>query len=116
MHERSVVTALLRQVKSVASEHPEGRVAAVRLRVGEFAGVEPALLASAFDELAAEDLSYLPALVITMARLEGECQQCGRRSPIERFRFECDGCGSGKLKLLGGEELLLESITLEEQP
>ena len=53
MHERSLVRSLLAQVQALAAEHPADRVAAIRVRIGEFSGVEPELLQSAYEELAA---------------------------------------------------------------
>ena len=46
--------------------------------------------------------------------LTAVCDQCGNQFRVERFKFQCDQCGSLRLALRGGEELLLESVTFEE--
>jgi hydrogenase nickel incorporation protein HypA/HybF len=114
MHERSLVRALLRQVEALAAEHATDRVLAVRVRIGEFSGVEPELLQCAYDDLVDESHVRGAELQLERVPLEADCQQCGKRFPVERFRFECPGCGSPQLAIRGGEDMLLESITIEE--
>lgn len=114
MHERSLVQSLLQQVQAVAREHPASRVRAVRVRVGEFSGVEPQLLASAFDELVQLTQICGAKLEMESVPLAALCDQCGYEFRIERFSFQCGNCGSSKLSLQGGEELLFESVTMEE--
>jgi hydrogenase nickel incorporation protein HypA/HybF len=114
MHERSLVRALLRQVQQVADENSAGRVRSIRVRIGEFSGVEPELLASAFNDLVQDTPFCGATLDLERVVLEGRCEQCGRQFRIERFNFQCDRCGSVRLALRGGEELLLESIMMEE--
>jgi len=114
MHERSLVKALLRQVESVAREHPGSHVVSIRVRIGEFSGVEPDLLASAYDDLVQDSALCGSTLGMERVPLEAICQQCGHKFRIERFHFQCEKCGSLKLALHGGEELLLDSVTFEE--
>jgi hydrogenase nickel incorporation protein HypA/HybF len=114
MHEYSLVRALLRQVYQVAADYRGSHVVSVRVRIGEFSGVEPDLLSSAYDDLVHETPLQDAALSMERVPLEGLCEQCGSQFRIERFNFQCEKCGSLKLKLCGGEELLLDSVTMEE--
>ena len=114
MHERSLVRALLKQVQQVAKENSANRVLSVRVRIGEFSGVEPELVASAFDELVQQTCLQDTRLELEQAPLEAICDQCGNGFRITQFRFVCARCGSGQIRLSGGEEMLLDSITLEE--
>jgi hydrogenase nickel incorporation protein HypA/HybF len=114
MHERSLVKALLRQVENVAAEHPASHVVSIRVRIGEFSGVEPDLLASAYRDLITETPFRGAALDLEQVPLEAVCEQCGGQFRIERFNFQCGVCGSMKLTIRGGEEMLLDSVTMEE--
>ena len=114
MHERSLVKALLRQVENVAAEYPASHVVSIRVRIGEFSGVEPELLASAYRDLITETPFRGAALDLEQVPLEAVCEQCGGQFRIERFNFQCDVCGSMKLTIRGGEEMLLDSVTMEE--
>ena len=114
MHERSLVRALLRQVQTVADENARCRIVSIRVRIGEFSGVEPDLLCSAYDDLVQDTPLRGAELKMKRVPLEAVCDQCGNQFRIERFHFQCDKCGSVRLALCGGEELLLESVTFEE--
>jgi hydrogenase nickel incorporation protein HypA/HybF len=114
MHERSLVRSLLRQVQALAAEHPADRVDAIRVRIGEFSGVEPELLESAYEEMAAPTSLCGAELVVQCVPLEVTCDQCGKSFAVEDYRFQCPDCGSLRLTICGGEELLLESISMEE--
>jgi hydrogenase nickel incorporation protein HypA/HybF len=89
-------------------------VLSIRVRIGEFSGVEPDLLASAYRDLVHGTSLCDAALDVVRVPLEGICDECGRRFLIERFSFYCDRCGSGRIALVGGEEMLLDAVTLEE--
>ena len=114
MHERSLVNALLRQVEHVSARHPGSRVQSILVRIGEFSGVEPELLVSAYSDLVIDTPYCRATLEVERVALEGVCPQCNRRFRIERFNFQCDRCGSRKINIHGGEEMLLDSVTLEE--
>jgi hydrogenase nickel incorporation protein HypA/HybF len=114
MHERSLVKALLRQVEDVAAEHPDSRVVSIRVRIGEFSGVEPQLLASAYHDLITDTPFRDAALDLKQVALEAVCELCGNQFGIKRFDFQCDNCGSLRLTIRGGEEMLLDSVTMEE--
>jgi hydrogenase nickel incorporation protein HypA/HybF len=114
MHERSLVKSLIRQVKDLSREHAGDHVLSIHVRIGEFSGVDADLLSAAYEELAQGTPLSSGQLEIQKVPLEAVCQQCGHQFRVERFRFECDKCGSRRLELRGGEELLLESVTFEE--
>jgi hydrogenase nickel incorporation protein HypA/HybF len=114
MHERSLVRALLRQVEGIAEQHAGDRVVSIRVRIGEFAGVEPDLLITAFDDLVQDTPLCGAALDLQRVPLTAVCDQCGHQFRVERFNFQCDRCGSLRLSLRGGEELLLDSVTFAE--
>jgi hydrogenase nickel insertion protein HypA len=114
MNERSRIRALLRQVQDVADENSPRRVLAIRVRVGELCGVDPTLLSNAYGELVRDTPLRGVPLEIESAPLEAVCEQCGNKFRIDRFRYECDKCGSLRLSLRGGDELRLDSVKLEE--
>ena len=114
MHERSLVRALLRQVEAIATDYYPQRVRAIRLRVDELSGVEPTLLRSAYDELAEQTSLRGAELSIALAPLMARCQGCGQTRPVCDYSFRCADCGGEDLVVTSGEELLLESILIED--
>lgn len=113
MHERSLVRSLLRQVEDVMDQHAGSRATAVRVSVGMFSGVEPALVRSAFDELVNVTVMRGAELELHEVPLEAQCRACGCEFAVERFRFECSQCGGRDVAVVRGEGLVLESVTLE---
>jgi hydrogenase nickel incorporation protein HypA/HybF len=84
------------------------------VRIGEFSGVEPEFVASAYNELVQETRFSGASLELEQAPLEAVCDQCGYDFQIEQFNFNCGRCGSVNIKIRGGEEMLLDSVTMEE--
>ena len=106
--------ALLRQVEEIRHAHGGRRVVEVQVSIGEFSGVEPDLLVSAFEQLALSTHAQNASLAIQQVPLEARCGECGREWRVERFRFECVACGSRLVEVVRGEDLMLESVSLAE--
>jgi hydrogenase nickel incorporation protein HypA/HybF len=113
MHEYSLARALLKLVDELRLEQHGGRVLIVKVRIGEFSGVEPELLVSAFGELSAETAIGGATLELERVSLKVRCETCRCESEVHHFRFACPKCGSRAVRITGGEELLLESVTME---
>ena len=112
MHETALAAQLLRRVEGAARAEGAARVTAVRLLVGEFAGVEPELLESGFRLMAAGTLAQGARLEVERVPLEAECAACGLRFRVRDFRFACPECGSGRTRVVAGEDLVLDALTL----
>jgi hydrogenase nickel incorporation protein HypA/HybF len=113
MHELSLARALVRQIEGLARQHSARRIVSIRVQVGEFSGVEPELLSSAFEEASSTGACATAELVIERTQLRALCEACGNEFQILDFKFVCPGCGSPSLGIVGGEELMLDSIVLE---
>ncbi|MFI5459008.1 MAG: hydrogenase maturation nickel metallochaperone HypA [Isosphaerales bacterium] len=116
MHETALVAHLLRRVVQEARAAGAARVMAVRLRVGEFAGVEPTLLEDAFQRQSAGTRADGARLEIVAVPLEALCDSCGHRFRVELFRFQCPTCGGCRTRVVAGEELDLESLAVTTEP
>jgi hydrogenase nickel incorporation protein HypA/HybF len=114
MHERSLVRQVLRQVTQLMVDHDCGHVRKVRLSVGEFSGVEPELLEFAFDEMVSDTPLQGAVLELETVPLEAQCDVCGNQFAVERFVFICPVCGSPRVSVVRGEQLMLESLVMEE--
>ena len=140
MHEYSLVEAMLDQVDAIRIAQRANRVCSIRVGIGEFAGVEPDLFVEAFDVLrypietkgpmetkgpietkgateakgASEKFAWVQTdLQMHVIPLEARCDQCHRVFHVEDFKFQCSTCASPDLAILQGEDLILESVTLE---
>ncbi|MEO8198337.1 MAG: hydrogenase maturation nickel metallochaperone HypA [Thermoanaerobaculia bacterium] len=111
MHEYSLVRSLLDRVDLSVREHGATSVAALRVRIGEVAGVEMELFASAF-ELARSGTSCAAAeLEIVPGAARWECTSCGVEAPRGGV-LRCPACGA-PVRLAAGDEIVLERIEME---
>ena len=101
-------------IEDVMREHGAQRVLAVRVSVGEFSGVDAELFRLAFEELTSETPMRETKLILEQKPLEARCFDCSSEFAIERFRFQCTTCGSGRITIQSGDDLVLHSVTLEQ--
>lgn len=115
MHEESLIRTLLKQVGDLGADHPDHRLCRINVSVGEFSGVDPELLQLAFGRLT--DGAPLEGVEFCVERvpLTARCRDCCHEFPVERFRFVCPHCGGLATDVLRGDELILESVSFEEQ-
>ncbi len=111
MHEYSLVRALLDRVDAAAREHQATSVAALRVRIGEVAGVEMELFASAFELARAGTSCAAAALEIVPGAPRWECTSCRVEAPRGGV-LRCPVCG-GAVRLAAGDEIILERIEME---
>jgi hydrogenase nickel incorporation protein HypA/HybF len=111
MHELS----LAESVVAIACRHAAGRpVARVELKVGHLRQVVPSALEFAFELLAQGTEIEGAELVMEEVPAAGRCRGCGAESELPGFPLACSACGGLDLELLRGEELLVDSLELED--
>ena len=111
MHELSIAESVVR----IASRQADGRrVTKVQMKVGHLRQVVPSALAFGFELLAEGTPVEGAELEMEQVPAEGRCRGCGAESRLGNFPLQCSGCGSFDLEILKGEELLVESLELEE--
>jgi hydrogenase nickel incorporation protein HypA/HybF len=113
MHEFSLVKALLEQVDSLRRRQAAERVVSIHVTIGAFAGVEAELLQEAYRVLVEQSPLRGAELQWELVPLEARCQDCDMQFPVQRFRFECPRCAGREVTILRGDDLRLESITVQ---
>ena len=115
MHELSIAQSIV----TIAEEHlpaaPGTKVRAVRVTIGELAGVVVDSLEFCFSAVSAGTRLEGAQLVIDHVAARGRCPTCGTVAPIEGFAFLCTRCGGAGLELVEGDELQVTELELDEQ-
>jgi hydrogenase nickel incorporation protein HypA/HybF len=111
VHEYTIVQALLDRVAEAVHGYAEPRVTEVRVRIGELAGVETALLRKAYDAFRERTLCRDAALVIETSPARWACPRCGGAVASSGF-LRCDRCDR-PARLIEGDEILLERVAME---
>ncbi|MBM4088375.1 MAG: hydrogenase maturation nickel metallochaperone HypA [Planctomycetes bacterium] len=115
MHEVSIVSVLLEQVRAeVEKSGHAGRVLRVGLVVGRLSGVHVDALRFAFELLAPGTIAENASLDLKETKASVACSVCAAEQETDELVACCPECGSHAVVIRGGQELLLESIELED--
>ncbi|MCP5265432.1 MAG: hydrogenase maturation nickel metallochaperone HypA [Burkholderiaceae bacterium] len=112
MHELSVCQGLLAEVERVAMQHRARGVERIDVRIGVLAGVEPELLASAFEIARAGTIADDAVLRLSSEPARIACRDCAHQAEVPSSRLVCPACGTWKIDLIAGDALLLERVVL----
>jgi hydrogenase nickel insertion protein HypA len=111
VHEYSIVQALLARVEEKARAHRATAVHRLSVRIGELSGVEPQLLASAYEAFRERTVCDGADLAIESVPARWACTACG--TVIARGAIlTCADCGS-PARLAEGDEIVLARIEME---
>jgi hydrogenase nickel incorporation protein HypA/HybF len=113
VHELSLVASVFEVLEGQAREHGATRVTAVVLKVGVMAGAVPDLLESAFEAYKKGTLAESARLEIVVVPVRLRCPDCGGEAVREDTDFSCAGCGSRRVEIVEGRDLVVERIELE---
>lgn len=120
MHELAIVDAIIQQVTAeVQASGHAGRVKRIDLSIGRLSGVHPDSVRFGFEALSPGTTLEGAELAIEEPPALCTCSACGRETELVdmlELVAACPQCGSGRIVVHGGRELLLMSVELEETP
>ena len=111
----SIVESLIDQVaEEVTAAGTSGTVRRLDLSIGCLSGVHVDSLRFAFEVLAPGTLVDGAELAIRQPRAQASCRACGAEFETGEFLPVCVRCQSGRVTTEGGQDMVLESIELDE--
>ncbi len=113
MHETAIVSGLFEIINRQVSEHRIRKVSRVRLKVGDFAAVEPMTLTGCFEVFAEGTVVEGAELVIQRVPITGGCRACGLEFEVKNYDFRCPDCANSTVDMLSGKELYIDSLDVE---
>jgi hydrogenase nickel incorporation protein HypA/HybF len=111
MHEYAIVASLVDAVQRVADAHPGAVVRAVRVKIGDLAGVECELLRTAFATFRARTVCDGAELAIESVPGAWRCTRCDRAIATGEA-LRCPSCRRPATLVAGGD-IVLERVELE---
>jgi len=109
MHEYSIVAALIDRVQREVDSRPGAVVRRLHVRIGELAGIELALLATAFETFRERTVCEAAELTISAVAAEWRCPRCDRAlAPGAVLR-----CCDRPARLAAGDDIFLDRIEME---
>jgi hydrogenase nickel incorporation protein HypA/HybF len=107
MHELSIADAIV----TIASRHARGRqVTRVEVKVGHLRQVVPDSLQFAFELITTGTELEGAKLAVQEVPARVRCKACGTETELKEFPAHCGACG---VEVTAGEELLVDSIDIE---
>ena len=114
MHEYSIVASLIDLCEKEAHRQHAKAIKTITLKVGRLSGIEPHLLTQCFDTFKEETLCHNAILELEMCDVVIFCATCKEKSVITNNNFICPLCHSEETSMVGGQELLVQSIEIVE--
>jgi len=113
MHEYSIVQSLIERVEHEAVARGAKRVVRLWVRLGELSGVEPDLLATAYDTFREHTICEGAPMELDRIAAAWACSRCGGELPSNvTDALRCPRCHA-PATLVAGDEILLSRIEME---
>ena len=114
MHEIGIASSIIESIEREAHRRPEAHFTAVGVRIGELSNVDREALAFAFEALSrGTSLEHL-RLEIEWCPRRQKCLACGEEFAVKEFELTCPKCGENRGTCIGGMELDIAYLELEE--
>lgn len=107
MHELGLCSSIVEAIEHRAGERP---VARVRVRVGRLHHVHPEAFDQSFAVAAVGTVAENAAAELVLLPVRARCSACTTSWDCEEIPLACPTCGGVEVELIGGDELMLESI------
>jgi hydrogenase nickel incorporation protein HypA/HybF len=107
MHELGLCTSIVDAIERRAGDRP---VAHVRVRIGRLHHVHPEAFDQSFTVAALGTVAEDAAAELVLLPVRARCATCEATWECDDVPLACAACGSVDIELVGGDELVLESI------
>ena len=115
MHELAIMENILKITVDFADTHQARKIVRIRLTLGGFSGIIPRYAGQFFKMIARGTIAEEAELVFDHVPGRFICGQCGEETQYDdtsQQPFLCGGCGSDKLRLIGGREFSIHSVEI----
>lgn len=114
MHEMGIANSILEAVRTEAARYPGTVPCTVGVKIGELAAIDAEALRFCFDALIRDsDLESL-RLEIELCPRRHRCTVCGMAFVVRDYQFRCPRCAVETTECIGGDELELAYVEVEE--
>jgi hydrogenase nickel incorporation protein HypA/HybF len=110
MHELTVVSNIFKIILETAEKNNLSKISKISLKIGRQRHLAPDLMKFAFDSVSKNTVAAGAVMDIERVDIQMECRTCGFNFIVTNNTYLCIKCGSAALKILSGQDLLIESI------
>jgi hydrogenase nickel incorporation protein HypA/HybF len=113
MHEMGIANSVLDAIRVETRRFPDGHIHKVGVRIGELAGVDPDAMSFCFEALVRGTELEPLALEIEYCPRRYQCRGCEHSFTARCEDSACPECGETEPQFLGGDELELAYLEVE---
>jgi hydrogenase nickel incorporation protein HypA/HybF len=114
MHELGIAEETLKAIETEAARYPNSRVVRAGLRIGELSGVDASALQFAFEAILQGTGREQMKIEIESLPRKQRCVDCTCEFVVRDYDIRCPKCHSTDTICVGGEELDLTFVEVEE--
>ena len=114
MHELSITESLLKTASDYAQKNNAKRVTALNLVIGELSGIIDDSVQFYWDMISENSICEKSVLNFDKRKAFMKCMACDNEFSLDGELSPCPSCDSMDLKVISGNEFLLESIEIEK--
>lgn len=115
MHEYSLFLSLIEEIRKHLVIYNNCKLKRLILKVGEFSGVDQNYLSQVIETFKTGTFLEEAEIIIERDPFKIECLNCKESSEPSYYRAQCPFCGSYEVKIIGGIDVLLQELELEEE-
>lgn len=115
MHELAITQSMLDLALEQAKQNNATRIQKVSVTIGEMSGVVDECVRFYFALLSEGSIAEGAELSIRNIPATARCRLCETRFEVQGMDWICPVCGKAQIEIVGGKELYLESIEVEDE-
>lgn len=115
MHELAITQSMLDLALEQAKQNNATRIQKISVTIGEMSGVVDECVRFYFAFLGEGTIAEGAELAIRSIPATARCRQCKTRFEVHNMDWICPVCGKAQIEIVGGKELYLESIEVEDE-
>jgi len=115
VHEVSLMKNLLGVVEKTIEKEGGGKVEKIHILIGAMSGVNTDALDFAFEVLSKGTSAEGGVIEYESIPLALKCRECGLISNPKDFIFSCSHCDSRDIEIVGGREMEIDYILMDDE-
>ncbi|MFQ6040163.1 MAG: hydrogenase maturation nickel metallochaperone HypA [Candidatus Poribacteria bacterium] len=120
----SIVASILETVLQEAEKHRANweesallsafKVKSIKLRVGKLWQIVPDTLEFCYSIATQGTIADGSEMIIVQTPIVARCKRCGKSFEVNSYLFICPDCNIADAEVISGDELILETIEMED--
>jgi len=114
MHEMGIAMQIMNIVQESLPPGEELRVKSISLTVGKLTAIVPRSLEFCMDVVTKDTPAEGAKLHFSEVPVRARCDDCEEVTEINEPPFVCGKCGSDKVEIVSGREMIVDAIEVQE--